>query len=66
MLRACLIGANKERGDGDMTRNMALVAGASGIIGKGVVEAVTADADWRFRSLASRPIDGAIRSSPTS
>ncbi len=49
-----------------MTRNMALVAGASGIIGKGVVEAVTADADWRFRSLASRPIDGAIRSSPTS
>jgi nucleoside-diphosphate-sugar epimerase len=42
-----------------MTRKVALVAGASGIIGKGVVEAIAERADWRMRSLASRPIAGA-------
>ncbi len=39
-----------------MTQRIAMVAGASGIIGKGVSEALAAQDGWRQRLLASRPI----------
>lgn len=41
-----------------MTDKVALVAGASGIIGSGVVEALAGTPDWTTRLLASRPIAG--------
>ena len=41
-----------------MTGKVALVAGASGIIGSGVVDALAGDPDWTSRLLASRAIAG--------
>ncbi len=41
-----------------MAGNVALVAGASGIIGAGVVEALRAAGGWRVRALATRPVEG--------
>ena len=41
-----------------MAGNVALVAGASGIIGAGVVEALRAAGGWQVRALATRPVDG--------
>ena len=41
-----------------MTRNVALIAGASGIIGNGLVEAIDGHPDWTARLLATKRIDG--------
>ena len=41
-----------------MVQNVALVAGASGIIGNGVVEAIDGHPDWTARLLATKPIEG--------
>ncbi len=41
-----------------MVQNVALVAGASGIIGSGLVEALDGHPDWTARLLATKPIAG--------
>jgi len=41
-----------------MTQKVALVAGASGIIGRGVIDALADRPDWRARGLATRKIGG--------
>jgi len=41
-----------------MAQHVALVAGASGIIGNGLVEALAGRADWRTRLLATRSMAG--------
>ena len=41
-----------------MAGNVALVAGASGIIGAGVVDALRGAGGWRVRALATRPVEG--------
>lgn len=41
-----------------MTRNIALVAGASGIIGNGLIEELGSRPDWGTRALATRPLPG--------
>ncbi|NPD69217.1 SDR family oxidoreductase [Lichenicola cladoniae] len=41
-----------------MTRNIALVAGASGIIGNGVIEELRSRPEWGIRALATRPLPG--------
>ena len=41
-----------------MVQNVALVAGASGIIGNGLVEALDGHPDWTARLLATKPIEG--------
>jgi nucleoside-diphosphate-sugar epimerase len=45
-------------GDTIMAQHVALVAGASGIIGNGLVEALAGRADWQTRTLATRPMAG--------
>jgi nucleoside-diphosphate-sugar epimerase len=41
-----------------MAQKVALVAGASGVIGSGLVDELSERSDWRTRLLASRPIAG--------
>jgi uncharacterized protein YbjT (DUF2867 family) len=42
-----------------MAQKVALVAGASGIIGSGLVDELSVRPDWQTRVLAARPVAGA-------